>query len=357
MDRTQISHLEPINLLSVDRQQEIARLCIVEKVSKDIDPFRMNIMQNQQSLYLLKGELEVFFVDNTSIRLKGGTRPACYPVGGSRKKLTAAKALSEIDIVRIDSELMDIMMTWDQLASYEQSPESKFSELVSKKQWMKNPEIFSAEKIQRGALSRLPAASIDTLFQRMERVDVVADQVIITQGMEGDYYYLIDSGRARVTRVNDVTTQPALLAELGPGDAFGEDALVSDNKRNATVTMSSDGVLMRLSKKDFVELLKEPLLNQISIAEALDKVSSGAIWLDTRFPQEYKFDAFSGAINIPLHEIREGLSTLSRDKTYVCYCHTGRRSSAAAFILAQQGFDAYLLDGGLRQHNGIFGPR
>jgi rhodanese-related sulfurtransferase len=50
---------------------------------------------------------------------------------------------------------------------------------------------------------------------------------------------------------------------------------------------------------------------------------------------------------IPPANIRLKLSTLDRDKPYIVYCDTGRRSSAAAYILVERGFDAYVLRGGL----------
>ena len=52
-------------------------------------------------------------------------------------------------------------------------------------------------------------------------------------------------------------------------------------------------------------------------------------------------------MNIPLYLIRLKLSTLDRQTPYVVYCDTGRRSSAAAYLLVERGFDAYVLTGGL----------
>lgn len=355
MDASLIARLEPVCLLSPERQTEIAGLCFVEKISKDIDPFRMNVVKNSQSLYLLKGDLGLKFDDGTKVVLRGGTDLARYPVGSGRKQLSLAMALTDLEIVRIDTDLLDIMMTWDQLAGYEQSEarpaEAKPAGISTARGtggWMKQTGVFSAGNLQTGVFSRLPPSNIDEMFRRMANVPVQKDQVVIMQGAEGDYYYMIESGTAQVTRISSPGEPPIPLAELKAGDAFGEEALVSDNKRNATVTMKSDGVLMRLNKQDFVELLKAPLLNNITMAEAQEKVAAGAVWLDVRFPSEYKFDHLPDAINTPLHEIRSVLGTLDPQKPYIAYCQTGRRSSAAAFILAQHGFNVFVLDGGTR---------
>jgi rhodanese-related sulfurtransferase len=50
-----------------------------------------------------------------------------------------------------------------------------------------------------------------------------------------------------------------------------------------------------------------------------------------------------------LYFIRLKISTLERSRPYVVYCDTGRRSSAAAYILSERGFEAYVLKGGLAQ--------
>jgi rhodanese-related sulfurtransferase len=56
----------------------------------------------------------------------------------------------------------------------------------------------------------------------------------------------------------------------------------------------------------------------------------------------------AGAMNIPLNELRDALPSLRNDREYMVYCQTGRRSSAAAFLLSQRGFSASLLEGGLK---------
>jgi rhodanese-related sulfurtransferase len=356
VDQTLLVKLEPISTLSPGRLKELAGLCFVEKVSKDIDPFRMNVAKSPQSMYLLKGDLGLRFADGAKKILRGGTEAAKHPVDTNRALIQDTIALTEVEIVRIDLDLLDIMMTWDQLAGYETSAaKSPIPDVIKDQEqkrgtggWMADTTIFSASKLQNGVFSRLPPANIEEMFRRMTSLPVQAEQIIITQGAEGDYYYLIESGTAVVSRLAESSGSQVILAELQQGDAFGEEALVSDNKRNATITMKTDGVLLRLNKIDFIELLKAPLISQVSRSEAEQQVKNGAIWLDVRFPTEYKFDHQPNALNAPLNEIRTLVDKLEKDRKYIAYCQTGRRSSAAAFILIEHGLKVVVLEGGTR---------
>jgi rhodanese-related sulfurtransferase len=170
---------------------------------------------------------------------------------------------------------------------------------------------------------------------------------VIKQGEEGDYFYIIVQGKCTVTRETPMSREGIKLAELGVGDTFGEESLIAEAKRNATVTMLTDGVLMRLNKQDFRELMNEPLLQWVTAERATEITAAGGRWLDVRLPSEFQNLAIEGALNVPLYLIRLKLSTLDRTKPYVVYCDTGRRSSAAAYILVERGFDAFVLKGGV----------
>lgn len=354
-DKSILDRLEPIASLSAGRKKELAELCFVEMVNKDIDPLRMNISKAAQVTYLLKGDLGLRYENDSKVILRGGTDAAKHPVN-AHDKLKDTIAITDVEILRIDMDLLDIMMTWDQLSGNEnikQQPvktSKSLSQTIGRSagEWMNDTGVFSAFNLQSGVFSRLPAANIEEMFKRMSSIAVTAGQVIIQQGGEGDYYYLIQSGSAKVSRVIDASQPAAILAELTEGSAFGEEALVSDNKRNATITMKTDGELLRLNKKDFVELLKAPLINQVDRAEAEAKVSNGAIWADTRLPSEYGYEHLKDAINLSLNDIRNLASKLDKNKEYVLYCQTSRRSSAAAFIMAELGFKVVVLKNGTR---------
>ena len=356
-DSSLLEHLEPIARLSVGRRKELVALCFIEKVNQDIDPMRMNMAKAAQAMYLIKGDLGLRYEDGRKARLRGGTEVTKHPVNAD-PKVTDTIALTDIEILRIDVDLLDIMITWDQLSNNDNPAKTTQPSITEKParsvgDWMNETGVFSAFNLQSGIFSRLPAANVEEMFKRMTNITVTAGQTIIQQGGEGDYYYLIQNGCAQVTRIVDASQPPLILAELNEGGAFGEEALVSDNKRNATVTMKTDGELLRLNKKDFVELLKAPIINQISMSEAQSKVSDGAVWADVRLPSEYKYDHIDGAINLPLNEIRQLANNLDKSKEYILYCQTGRRSSAAAFVLAQNGFKVIVLAGGTRTSVGF----
>ncbi len=291
--------LEPLSSLSEARLSELAELCHLESVGRNMDPFRARGLAGQV-VYLVHGELALTYPDGSSTVLVGGSDDARYPLGRRGRAFTSAKAITDVELIRIDEDLLDIMVTW---------------------------------------------ANIDELLRRFKRVEVKKGDVVIREGGEGDFYYVIESGKCKVERM--VGGVSMLLAELKSGNAFGEEALVSEAKRNATITMKTDGMILRLNKRDFNELLREPLMHRVSMEDARQRIANGGQWIDVRYPSEYQYDKLAGAINIPLSEIRDTFGVLDKDREYVLYCQSERRSAAAAFLLAQHGYRAFLLAGGL----------
>lgn len=348
LDIKLLAALEPIASFNPTRLRELLDYCHLETVARGQDPFKLHGLAGE-SVYLVKGDLELKYQDGNQMVISANSEWAKHPLGKRQPDILEAIALTDIQLLRIDDELLDMMVTWDQFSHHEAIKQSlkksDDGEAAIRVRRLLNSGMFSAENLKTGPFAHLPPANIGKLFERIEAVAVWANDVIIREGDAGDYYYLIESGRAQVTRM--VGGVNMVLAELKAGDVFGEEALVSGTKRNATVTMKSNGMLLRLKQEDFLELLREPLLHRVSYAEARQKVAQGAVWLDVRHPPEYRYDKLPGAINVPLNDIRNAIGALDKSKRYITYCQSGRRSSAAAFILAQAGYDVDVLDGGL----------
>jgi len=345
LDIRVLAALEPISSFSPARLRELLDYCHIENVAPGQDPFKDRTMEGQ-SVYLVRGELELTYADGNKVTMRADSEWARHPIGKRQPDIVTANALSPVQLLRVDDDLLDRMVTWDQFASHDDiKPKIDKGGSEAAVRRLLNSGMFSAENLNHGPFAHLPPANIGKLLNRVEAIAVWEKDVIVREGEEGDYYFLIESGRAQITR--RVGGADLLLAELKAGDVFGEEALVSDAKRNATVTMKSNGVLLRIKKQDFLELMKEPLLHRISFAEAKEKVKQGAVWLDVRHPPEYRYDKLPGAINVPLNDIRNAIGVLSKATPYIAYCQSGRRSAAAAFILAQSGYDVYVLENGL----------
>jgi CRP-like cAMP-binding protein len=340
VDVALLRRFAPLEGMRKENQMALARKVFV----KEMDAGRLLFKQGDQDkrvIWVVSGTVELRDDDRTVGVIRGGTPEARNPLTTKSPREFSARAMDTVEYLAIDSELLDVMITWDQTGTYE------VAELQTN---FPNPEAddWMTTLLQSRAMRRIPPANIQAIFMRMQRVPHRAGDVVITQGAEGDYFYCIVSGRCVVTRETPLNKDGIKLAELGVGDTFGEEALISEAKRNATVTMLTDGVLMRLAKNDFRELMTEPLQRWVTPSEAEAMViTKGAVWLDVRLPSEFQNLAVEGAINIPLYFIRLKLSTLDKARPYIVYCDTGRRSSAAAFILVERGFDAYVLKGGL----------
>jgi len=290
--------------------------------------------------YLVDGAVEFRAKDKLIGTIRAGSPEARFALGPILPRKYTARAAGQIAYLAFESNMLDVLLTWDQTGRYEVSELSRDGGCDREGDWM-------TTLLQTKAFHRISPVNIQAIFMRMQRVTYRAGEVIIKQGTEGDYFYVIVSGTCWVTRETVVNKEAIKLAELGCGSSFGEEALVAQTRRCATVTMATDGTLMRLSKEDFQTLLTEPLLQWIDYANAQERILAGAKWLDVRMPSEFANSHIDGAVNIPLYFIRLRLNTLDKATPYIVCCDTGRRSAAAAFLLGERGFEAYVLKGGI----------
>ena len=341
VEKSILKQLVPPNALNAENFQELARKAVVEELSAGRMVFKKGDT-DRKTVYLLSGDVEL--LDDTGVQgaIKGGSDPARHPLANQQPRQMSARTKTNATLTRLDSDLLDILLTWDQLSGIEVSDITvdDGSDEQDSGDWM-------TRILQSKAFLRIPPANIQAMFMRLQELPVKAGQEIIVQGDPGDYYYIISRGRCLVAR-QSASGSNVVLAHLSDGDAFGEEALLSDSKRNATIKMETDGLLMRLSKDDFEELLKAPMLNDVDIEQAKDMIRAGAVLLDVRLESEHLAGGIKGSVNIPLFMLRLKSESLDRSKKYICYCEAGRRGQAAAYLLTERGFEGYVLSGGLQ---------
>ncbi len=328
----------PLDGLKAENLNALARKTQLRKLGPGRALFKEGDTE-KRTFYLVSGSVDLRANDRLIGTVRAGSPEARAALAPGVPRKFTARAATDLEYIMIDSDLLDVLLTWDQTGQYEVS-ELNSDGLDVTGDWM-------TTLLQTKAFHRIPPANIQAIFMRMQRINYIAGDVVIKQGTEGDYFYVVVSGKCIVTRETPLNKEGIKLAELGPGDSFGEEALIAEAKRNATVTMATEGTLMRLGKHDFQTLLNEPLLQWITQDQAKEIVAKGGKWLDVRLPSEFQNFRIDGAVNIPLYFIRLKLNALDKNTPYVVCCDTGRRSSAAAYILSERGFEAYVLKGGL----------
>ena len=343
LDVATLKKFSPLDGLKAENLRALAEKTVVQDLPGGRFLFRKDDT-DRRTIYVVSGEVELRDGDRILSVVEGGTPDARSALSPGLPRRLSARARSRVEYIAIDSDLLDVMLTWDQTGTYEVS-ELSADNMPESGDWM-------TTLLQTKAFHRIPAANIQAIFLRMQQVNLKAGTVVVKQGDEGDYFYVITEGRCAVTRETPLNKDGIKLADLGPGDTFGEEALISQAKRNATVTMATDGSLMRLGHEDFNTLMNEPMLQWVNFEQASKIIANGGQWLDVRLPSEFESFHQEGAVNVPLYFIRLKLKTLDPDKPYVVCCDTGRRSSAATYILSERGFDAHVLKGGLTMAEG-----
>ena len=301
----------------------------------------------KQTYYLISGTVQLLQEGEVMATIEGGTKEARKPLAHALPRAYAAVVTSErCEYLLIDSEFLDVMVTWDQSGAYHVS-ELSGTQDTDAGTTSSSSDDWMTTLLQTKAFHKVPPANIQAIFLRLQRADYRAGEVVIKQGDVGDFFYVIVKGKCAVTRETPLNKDGIRLAELKMGDTFGEESLISEARRNATVIMLTDGQLMKLGKEDFRTLLNEPFLDWVDYDRAKAIVANGGQWLDVRLPSEFEQYRAPGAVNIPLYSIRLKLKSFDRNVHYVMCCDTGRRSSAAAYILSERGFQASVLRDGL----------
>ncbi len=300
---------------------------------------------NNCHILIIRGEVEVQRVWKTPEgKIKSYTKtlkPKNFSGGFAYVSAAAyrmrVRALTEVECLLIDADLNDhVLEICAQLSSEAQS--------LAGKEHLLN--LFK----QISVMHKLPVENLREAIHRLQPMEVDAGNEIVKQGETGDRYYLIESGEAQIWKTDPFTDETEMVAKLTPGDAFGEEALIQDGMRNATVKMQTPGKLWVLQKQDFDELVKPNLVDEIDAEAAVQALESGNIKLiDCRYDMEYEESRLHNSQHIPLDRLRWDIHNLNPDDEYIVYCRSGRRSRAAVFLMNERNFKAASLRGGIKE--------
>jgi rhodanese-related sulfurtransferase len=252
-------------------------------------------------------------------------------------KGTRLVAEGDCVVLLADLDFLDTLTSWQEIA------ENASPELSERMNRVKHSVAFR----------QLPMDHLEEAIRRMQPKKVKAGETVVKSGEKGDAFYLISSGQAEVWRgtIYDETEQ--IVATLGPGDTFGDEAMVTGGNRNATVKMASDGEMLVLGEADFRDLMSRQFIDELAPNVVEQMLATGWTPVDVRYDEEYEDSHIPGSIHLPITELRTGhAAKLAKDGKYVTICLSGKRSAVAAFLLKQRGYNAVAMKDGLGSWNG-----
>ena len=299
--------------------------------------------------FLLDGHIDLIDSRYQAQPMNGGTQNArtmLNPESPTRCSCVIKDPTAKV--FSIDAETLDRLTAWSE------SAEAAFeSEMDGKSDVFFNPSAtgqfdvlevddetssdWMSALLKSPLFTRVPLTHVQDLFSRFSDSTTNAGDVIIKEGQKGDYFYVIAKGRVRISN-----HLGSIDVELGPGQHFGEEALLGATLRNATVTMIQNGELKRLNSDDFQALLTEPVL-EFTTEAGLSDLDKPYKLIDVKMPLEYRAFHRKGSINLPLARLRRTIPELANSSTYVIAGDAGSRAKIAAHLLCQAGFDAVIL--------------
>jgi CRP-like cAMP-binding protein len=321
-----------------------------EEIKLIIGKSRLNHMQKNELLfkegsddsdmiYLVRGSIRLTANSGENFVLDSDSEQSVYPIANLKPRRFSATVHSDnASIFRVPAKAIEPFM--DNSKSKAQIKDNSISHdsemKVFDSDWM-----MALAKTQ--PFAQLPVPQFEKLFECMEEIKVKAGDTIITQGDEGDYFYLIKKGQCLVSRHNGKKEIP--LAELGPTEAFGEEALLAHTTRNANVRMLKDGRLMRITKNDFQRFLKSQIIHWVDPDEVSGILMKGAIKID--LTEKYKPDVqITNAIKIPPFMLRNQMKKLSRKNSYLLLCDNDNECAVASYLMSLRGIRSFVLRGG-----------
>jgi CRP-like cAMP-binding protein/rhodanese-related sulfurtransferase len=338
--------LVPVNSLTDDHLQTLLRDQAIETVCKGQTLFACGDYDNN-NVYLLSGTVTLIEQDSNGAEIRttaAASDPTSrFALAHHQPRRCSAIANEDCSIIRFNSKQLDSMLAWDQASQYIILEITSQRDLDEDADWM-------LTLLRSNLFYKVPPMNIRQILNKFQPSYRSSGETVIRQGELGNHCYFIKEGIVGVYQSDDEKTSPQLVAELGVGRCFGEDALVNDAPRNATITMHSNGVLMTLEKQDFFLLLRPVEVAGVGLTEAKVLVEGGAVWIDVRTQDEFDRGHCENALHMPLNLLKLKSRMLEKGTHYIAYCNSSRRSRAAVQLLADDGYNVSVLDGGVSDY-------
>jgi len=189
---------------------------------------------------------------------------------------------------------------------------------------------------------------VRTMVASMTVRRVHAGEAILRQGRRDDRLVLLAAGQAEVKRARAGDRTVRQLALLTRPEGLGEEALFGAEIRSVSVTMLTDGFILRLRRADFARLVSAHGVAWLSAEAAGSMAQPPGEWLWVGPARTRPAGMGTDVSAIQLERLRQRLSELEPSRHYLCCARDDANSALAAFLLSQRGLSASAVHGGRR---------
>jgi CRP-like cAMP-binding protein len=202
-----LRHFIPLNSLPKARFDEICNSVDIEECAKGTVLFEQGD-EVKEFIYLISGMISLYAGEMEMETIVTGSESARFAIAHHIPRKVKAVTKSRTRIVRIATHKLDMASPKDEGQTY----------LVDEVDdqggdWM-------TTMLQSPVFQRLPASNLQKVMMQMEEVAFEAGDVVVKQGDEADFYYIIKSGDCELIRQASDTARPVKLAELHNCDAL-----------------------------------------------------------------------------------------------------------------------------------------
>ncbi|MCR9276561.1 MAG: cyclic nucleotide-binding domain-containing protein [Pseudomonadaceae bacterium] len=294
-----VSKFDPFRTLKAADQAAIARCSQVVTLPANR---RLKRRANRQtSVYLVRGEVCCMPGDQRVRASDPRARQPLFP------EFSAVRTDSSVQVLFVDLDSCDFLLA-PPVADVE--PQN---------------ELWLDRFTQSTLMQPLGPVGWQSVLRSLTGLTFEAGITVVEQGCPGDEFYIIASGKLAVWQ------DGVRVASLGPGDFFGEDALISGLVRNATVVTEQPSDLRRLNRSGFARLVQ-------AVGTTVVATQGARVLLNVS-----ENPAAEGRW-LPLERLRRVVTELPRDQAYAVTGGAFGRALLAVFVLRQLGFDAALLE-------------
>ena len=335
----------PLNLIEEQFHDQLKQNAFISTVKAGDVITKKTSNDDTLHHYLISGAIEVRLSFDNRFQFQSDDERCQFPLEDNIEQKGTIRAIEDATLLVINIEIIDQLKAWSQSYDYEIVHLHNVSDINNDTLIDdSNDDDWSNLFIQSPLASNLSVSDLHKLFTRLEIREVKKGEEIVQRNTDGDYFYIIQSGNAEV-KTDPHGAYKGRSFELGLGDYFGDEALVADSMRNASVVMSSDGTLGILDREAFSIIVKEAVVKTKNESSIEGLLADQHHYIDVRLPIEFRSEHHGKSENIPISHLRKQLEGFDYSKVYFITPEGGRRSELATYLLRQAGFEAYCMVG------------